>query len=151
MLKEIDKYKDPYSYIGFIIWTLENITSSAMEDYYTGKRKIPYSYIMVLSSLYWLMTKRESINQKDLANYTHMKEITISVIIRKLNKLGLVEIIKDKEDMRAKKIKVSKKGAEVLTGFLDIVVEVEKNIQSKTPELMTNLKQLKDELSFKDR
>ncbi|MEK7089105.1 MAG: winged helix DNA-binding protein [Patescibacteria group bacterium] len=148
---ENQKYKNPYTYVGYLVWTLNNIMSNAMADNYKGAEKLPFSHMMVLSSLYWQMCKEKNINQKDLANFTHMKEITISVTLRKLHTLKLIDFEQDKKDKRAKIVKINKNGEKLIRDFLNVAIAFDKKISTRSPEFMFSLRTLVEELSYRHR
>lgn len=144
-------YQDPHTYIGFLVWTLTNIMSNAMTDTYKTPEKLCFSHLMVLSSLYWKMNENKNTNQKDLANFMYMKEVTTSVILRKLYSMKLVDFLVDKKDKRAKLVKLTSRGEELIEGFLDLATSFEGKISSGSPQLLTGLKALIQELSYRHR
>jgi len=130
-MKNIDKekYQDPYQYIGFLVWVIGNIFGQSMDNSSANKDKILFSNFMVLAALYWLLNEKDNIiNQRTLAKYTHLREITVSTIIKKLTKQGYVAISIDKSDKRSKSLLITSKGVNFLRAMLDDVIEKEAKI-----------------------
>jgi DNA-binding MarR family transcriptional regulator len=127
------KYKEPYKYTGFLIWVIGNVLSQNTEDVFAGNKKILFNHFMVLASLFWLLEAKGRVNQRTLATYTHLREITISTIIKKLVVEKYVSVVVDKDDRRSKSLLITEKGLTVLTSLLDQIVEKEDKL--KTPEL----------------
>lgn len=127
------KYNEPYQYTGFLIWVIGNILSQNIEEVFSGNKKMLFSHFMVLASLFWLLEIKEKVNQRTLATYTHLREITISTIIKKLVTEKYISVITDKDDKRSKSLLITKKGMDILVSLLDQVIEKESKL--KKPEL----------------
>ncbi len=125
------KYKDPYSYTGFLIWIIGNILSQDIEDSETKNHKVIFSHFMVLASLFWLLETKKKVNQRNLAMYTHLREITISTIIKKLHIQKYVSVITDNSDKRSKIITITEKGLRFLIETLDSINQKEKRLKKK--------------------
>lgn len=141
------QYKNPYEYVGFLVWILNNIMSNAISAKYKTSERLSPVHLMVLAALYWRVSCEKDINQKDFAVFTAMKETTISVILRKLHALKLVDLRSDEKDKRAKIVTVTKRGEKVVVDFLDIAVALEKKISGISSESRLSLRNLIRELS----
>lgn len=56
---------------------------------------------------------RDGITQLDLVNATHLRASTISVILKNLEDVGIVERRKDKNDLRVLRVYLTDKGKEI--------------------------------------
>ena len=132
-MKNLDKekYQDPYQYIGFLIWVIGNIFGQSMDSSSANKDKMLFSNFMVLAALFWLLSEKKSVNQRALAKYIHLREITVSTIIKKLTEQGYVSIAIDKLDKRSKSLQITAKGVGFLRTMLDDVVEKESKLNGK--------------------
>lgn len=126
-----NKYKEPYEYTGFLVWVIGNVLSQSVEESFSGKKKILFSHFMVLASLFWLLESKEKVNQRMLATYTHLREITISTIIKKLVADKYVSVVADEEDRRSKLLHVTERGMTLLLEMLDVVIEKEGRLATK--------------------
>lgn len=122
--------KDPYSYTGFLIWVMGNILSQSIEGAAANKDNLPFNHFMVLASLFWLSCSEKKVNQRRLATYMHMREITVSTIMKKLEKKGYVSVDVDEDDKRSKLLSVTEYGTTTFMGMIEDVVRRERRIDS---------------------
>jgi len=66
-------------------------------------------------------------SQKDLANKLNIKAATITIMVKRMEKVGLVERRQDLEDMRVSRVYITEKGLEVCKEVEEIrkVIEAE--------------------------
>lgn len=125
-----DDCKDPYSYTGFLVWVIGNILSQSIEGATANKDKLLFNHFMVLASLFWLSCSEKKVNQRRLATYTHMREITVSTIVKKLEKSGYVAVDVDEDDKRSKLLSVTEYGTTTFMSMIEDVVQRERRIDS---------------------
>jgi DNA-binding MarR family transcriptional regulator len=127
----MSNYKEPYHYTGFLVWVIGNILSENFERSHVNKHKMLSNHFMVLASLFWLLKVKEKVNQRTLASYTHLREITVSTIVKKLALKKYVTIVVDKTDKRSKSLMLTETGLHVLVELLDDVTKREQQSNIK--------------------
>jgi DNA-binding MarR family transcriptional regulator len=128
--------KKPEEYFGFVIWNLNNKLQSEIEEI-LGDKDVLYNHFMVLAALIYLKSiKKEPVNQKQLASYTKMREITISTIVRKLDRFGLLKIKKDKKDARSRMLLVTKKGADFFIRIITFIDDLDRTYNNRQTDLL---------------
>jgi DNA-binding MarR family transcriptional regulator len=124
-------YKDPYKYTGFLVWVIGNMLTKSVEESHVNSKKMLFSNFMVLASLSWLLADKKKVNQRTLASYTHLREITISTIVKKLNTQNYITVVVDDEDKRSKSLLLTNKGESFLVEMLDEITKKEELLQTK--------------------
>lgn len=82
----------------------------------------------------YYISKSESITQKDLASYMHIRESTMTGLLDRLQRDGLIERKVNSEDMRKKSIYLSQKGKKKLREIEDIAIDFVKCSESDLSE-----------------
>ena len=126
----IEKYQDPYSYIGYLVWAINNILSYSIESLPANKHRLSYNHFMMLTSLYWLTETRKPVNQRDLAFFTHIPQITVSTTVKKLVEKGYIDVRTSPTDKRANLLSLTPSGQVLLKGMLDEIIQKEAQLKS---------------------
>jgi DNA-binding MarR family transcriptional regulator len=110
---------DPRNYAGFLIWQ----TNNSWEKFVNLKLKefdLNQSELLHLISIMWLLEQYKEVNQTNLASFTGVTTMSVSKILRKLEKLNFV-VRKTGLDSRAMSVNVSKLGKELLLKTVPIL------------------------------
>jgi DNA-binding MarR family transcriptional regulator len=119
---------DPRNYAGFLIWQ----TNNAWEKFVNQKLKefgLNQSELLHLISIMYLLEQYKEVNQTNLANFTGLTTMSVSKILRKLEKLNFV-VRQTGLDSRAMSVRVSKTGKELLLITLPILTTAHEDFYS---------------------
>jgi DNA-binding MarR family transcriptional regulator len=102
--------------------------------------------------LLFIVGKYDGLSQRELAEKLHIKAATITVMLRRMEKTGLVERKPDRDDQRISRVYLSGRGKEVLSEVRETLKEIEEECFSNlTVEekllLRRFMMQMKDNLS----
>ena len=89
---------------------------------------------MTLAALGYLQQQQEEVNQIDIAVNTDMDVMTVSTIVRNLEKQALINRNVSKIDSRAKVITITSQGSFVLNQALKIVEDIDRTYFSVLKE-----------------
>lgn len=78
-----------------------------------------------MAGLYWLSEKKGAVTQQQLADYANTDKMMTSKVLAVLEKKQIVERVKDPGDSRAKQLKITDKGVEILREAYRIVKQVD--------------------------
>ncbi|EGO9400005.1 MarR family winged helix-turn-helix transcriptional regulator [Enterococcus faecalis] len=92
---------------------------------------ITHPQFVVLASLGYLSQYKEEINQVDVAKQSDMDVMTVSTVIKNLEKQTLLRREVSLSDTRAKVVKLTPKGWELLNQALPIVETIDKEFFGK--------------------
>ncbi len=89
------------------------------------------------------LARRDNITQLDLAKATHLKPPTVSVVLQKMEKDGIVTRRSDDYDLRATRVLLTAKGREMDNLVLERFREEERKMEnSLTPEEAQTLEKI---------
>ncbi len=89
------------------------------------------------------LARRDNVTQLDLVKATHLKAPTVSVVLQKMEKDGIVSRRSDAYDLRATRVSLTEKGREMDNQVLERVREEERRMESSlTPEEAQTLEQI---------
>jgi DNA-binding MarR family transcriptional regulator len=107
--------QDKVKSVGFLISYLTRQAHRYFESEFV-KHNLNRGSIFILKRLY----ESDGIRQQDLSSSLHFDKANITRIIRKLQELGFVQKLPDKEDKRASRIFLTDKAREFQSTFADI-------------------------------
>lgn len=139
-MKDCSKYGSPEDSVAFLMWKLNNRFSNDLTNT-LYKHNINYNHFMVLAALSWMVKDFGEVNQRALMNFLNMPEITISTIIRKLQKNNYIRVTTSTGDKRSNSVSMTDKGNEFVFSVLDMCMEFEKNIKNRDT-IITALKKI---------
>ena len=96
-------------------------------------KKINLTYTQYIVMM--IMWEKEKVNEKDIVNALYLKSNTITPVIKKLEKKGLVEVKKAKEDKRNIVISITEKGKNLREKAIEVPVEYSKNFPLNEKEV----------------
>ncbi|MGL5616031.1 MAG: MarR family winged helix-turn-helix transcriptional regulator [Sarcina sp.] len=78
--------------------------------------------------LLFSLMKNEVLSQKEIAEKLNIKPATVNVMVKRLEKTGLVEKSKDEVDLRISRIRLTTKGQETCLEAMDTMAKMSKKI-----------------------
>jgi DNA-binding MarR family transcriptional regulator len=109
---------------GYLVWHLSLRWRAAL-DQALGPLGLTSSQYGVLASLSGLSSDGSRPSQRQLAEFTGLRAMHVSKLIRGLERAGLVERDNNPSDTRAVQLKVTTRGAEVAAAARSIVLSME--------------------------
>ncbi|MGM0110170.1 MarR family winged helix-turn-helix transcriptional regulator [Enterococcus sp. DIV0187] len=104
--------------------------------------ELTHPQFIVLASLGYLSQKYNEVNQVDISKKSDMDVMTVSTIVRKLEKSGLVNRKNSTIDTRAKSIVLTDSGQKKLAEALPIVEKVDHDFFDRLGKDRTDLNRL---------
>jgi DNA-binding MarR family transcriptional regulator len=103
---------------------------------------ITHPQFVVLASIGYLSQQLNEVNQVDVAKHSDMDVMTVSTIIKNLEKKEIILRKTSAQDTRAKSVLITKKGIDILNKSIKIVEEIDETFFSKLgkdDELFNNM------------
>lgn len=100
-----------------------DLINSSYHDFYESISANQYE-IQVMNSLY----NQDNLTQKQIAEAHHMPKQTVNNIILRYQKLGYVEMIRNKEDGQARTIHLTENGRKYVNETLQPVIRLDEVI-----------------------
>ena len=136
-------FPDPREFTGFLFWqkanNWEKYVNSRLEPH-----NISQSEIFQLISISILLNQQEEVTQVDIANFTGVAAMSVSKILKKLEKKEFITR-QTGTDSRSKSLKITEKGLDVLIKTTNILFESNQSFfpTKHGEEFFTYLQQLK--------
>jgi DNA-binding MarR family transcriptional regulator len=121
----IFSYKQPEENSGYLLWQVTMQWQLSMNRA-LGKMGLTLTQFSLMAGLYWLSKDNPGVTQQQLADYANTDKMMTSKVLMALEKKLILERVKDPVDSRAKQLKMTEKGEEVLREAYRIVQEVDK-------------------------
>lgn len=120
---KVDKTEDS---IGFLLWQVTNLWQreirKALEKY-----DLTHSQFVLLASILSLNKEMDIVTQIRLSNHTKIDPMTVSTVLRTLQKKGLVKRKEHASDTRAKTVDLSPNGEKTVQQVLKTVEQFDKS------------------------
>ncbi len=139
---EIFKYKTPSESTGFLLWKVNNLWQREIKKS-LKKYNLTHTQFVVLASTVWLSKNNSNVTQVEIANQIEIDKMMTSNVLRTLEKNGLLKRKEHKTDTRAKIIKPTKNGIDILQ---KAIKEVEK-FDSRFFGKINNIAEFNNELN----
>ncbi|MDX1957478.1 MAG: MarR family transcriptional regulator [Leptospiraceae bacterium] len=120
MSKADFRFKSENDSTGFLLWQVTNLWQREIRKSLT-KYDLTHSQFVLLASILWFRNQEFEINQITLSNHTKMDPMNTSMVLRTLEKKGLVERVQHNKDTRAKTIDLTLKGKKIAKQSLETV------------------------------
>lgn len=117
---EIFKHKIPSESTGFLLWKVNNLWQREIRKS-LKKYNLTHTQFVVLASTIWLSKETLNVTQVKIANHIEIDKMMTSNVLRTLEKNGFLKRTDNKTDTRAKIIKPTKKGIDILQKALQDV------------------------------
>lgn len=124
MQNQIFSYKEPEENTGYLLWQVTMQWQLHMNRA-LGKMGLTLTQFSLMAGLYWLTTKQNIVSQQQLADYANTDKMMTSKVLAVLEKKQFIQRIKDTADSRAKQLKITDKGIQVLKAAYDVVQQVD--------------------------
>ena len=117
----------PEKAVGFVLW---RVVHRYMRE--VDRALIPldltHLQFMTLALAAWLGKNGDSVTQSDVAKHGEMHPMQVSLMLKALEKKGLILRTRNDADVRAKYLELTSEGVVVLRRALPPVVEVQKKL-----------------------
>lgn len=127
---------------GFLLWQLTMLWQRKIKKE-LDKLDITHTQFVLLASIAWLSKTNSNISQVEIANHSKTDRMMVSKVLRTLIDKNMIERKEHPNDTRAKTIKLSSKGANVLQKAIIIVEKTDMQFFSKLgndlPKLNKNM------------
>jgi DNA-binding MarR family transcriptional regulator len=114
---------------GYLLYHLTMLMQRKMKKN-LDKIGITHTQFVIIASLYILSEKTKSVTQIDIANQSRTDKMMVSIVLRTLQKKGLVLRQEHSIDTRAKTIVLTKEGKIIFNKAFKIVKDVEQSFFS---------------------
>jgi DNA-binding MarR family transcriptional regulator len=105
-------YKTPESSAGFLMWKATQLWQRGIK-HSLEEHKLTHSQFVTLACILSLREKNEEVTQSMLSSHTRMDAMTVSIVMRTLQKKKLVKRSKHSYDTRAKAVDLTPQGEKV--------------------------------------
>ncbi len=112
----------PSESTGFLLWKTTNLWQREIRKT-LKKYDLTHTQFVVLAGSYWLSQNNNNLTQVEIAEFIEIDKMMNSNVIRKLIEKKLLNRTEHKIDTRAKVIKLTEKGVEILK---KAIIEVER-------------------------
>ena len=125
--------KQPDESPGFLLW---HVTLRWQRDIAAALAPLDLTHVqfVLLASAWWLNRAGDAPRQHALAAHAGTDVKMTSQVLRKLEEKGLVERAVDPSDTRAKRLRVTPRGAELARRAIDVVEAVDAAFFAATPD-----------------
>lgn len=111
---------------GFLLWQVTTLwqrkVRRALEQY-----DLTHSQFVLLTSLHWLLIHNKDVTQIVLSNHSKIDPMTTSAVLRTLLKKGLINRQEHSTDTRAKTLRITNKGKELIKKAVVTVEQTDRN------------------------
>lgn len=121
---QIFSYIEPEENSGYLLWQVTMQWQLGMNRA-LGKMGLTLTQFSLMAGLYWLSKKKQAVTQQQLADYANTDKMMTSKVLAVLEKKQIIERIKDPGDSRAKQLRITNKGTQVLKEAYRIVKQVD--------------------------
>ncbi len=115
-------FKNASDSTGFLLWQVTNLWQREIKKA-LKKLQLTHAQYVLLASVHWLTLHDEDVTQILLSEHTKVDPMTTSTVLRSLQTKGLLERWEHAKDTRAKTVKLTRIGIEVVK---QAVIAVEK-------------------------
>jgi DNA-binding MarR family transcriptional regulator len=122
--RPVFSYTEPEENSGYLLWQVTMQWQLNMNRA-LGKKGLTLTQFSLMAGLYWLNQKQQAVTQQQLADYANTDKMMTSKVLMVLEKKQLVERVKDPADSRAKQLKITNNGTDLLREAYLIVKQVD--------------------------
>lgn len=121
---QVFSYIEPEENSGYLLWQVTMQWQLGMNRA-LGKLGLTLTQFSLMAGLYWLSKKNARVSQQQLADYANTDKMMTSKVLAVLETKQIVERVKDPGDSRAKQLKITDKGVQILREAYQVVKEVD--------------------------
>ncbi len=122
--RPVFSYTEPEENSGYLLWQVTMQWQLNMNRA-LGKIDLTLTQFSLMAGLYWLSKKQQTVTQQQLADYANTDKMMTSKVLMVLEKKQLLERVKDPDDSRAKQLKITVKGTDLLREAYQAVKQVD--------------------------
>lgn len=113
-------FENPEENAGFLLWQISMLWQRTVNAALSAL-DLSHTHFVVLAATAWLTREGATATQTDIANHAQLDKMTLSKIVRDLQKRGLVQRAEHETDTRAKTVMLTQDGASALKRALRLV------------------------------
>ncbi|MEI3800715.1 MULTISPECIES: MarR family winged helix-turn-helix transcriptional regulator [unclassified Chitinophaga] len=121
---QIFSYVEPEENSGYLLWQVTMQWQLSMNRA-LGKMGLTLTQFSLMAGLYWLSRKEKTVTQQQLADYANTDKMMTSKVLMALEKKQIIKRVKDPVDSRAKQLRITSKGTQILKEAYHIVEQVD--------------------------
>ncbi len=122
--RPVFSYTEPEENSGYLLWQVTMQWQLNMNRA-LGKLGLTLTQFSLMAGLYWLNQKQQAVTQQQLADYANTDKMMTSKVLMVLEKKQFIERVKDPADSRAKQLKMTVKGTDLLREAYQVVKQVD--------------------------
>lgn len=134
---------------GFLLWQVTNMWTLQLRKTLELNHHITHSQYVIMASIYWLGEQNEEVTQILLSQFTKMEPMTVSQILKVLQKKNYINRKEHSTDTRAKSVFLTPQGLDIVEKAVYTVASVDakffrvlgKSINKFNHELLALIKQ----------
>lgn len=107
---------------GFLLWQLSSVWQQKQKKALETIHNITHTQYVLLASIYWLTTHDEEVTQISLSTHTKIEPMTVSQVLKVLQKKGYIFRQPHSKDTRAKAVYLTSEGKNLMK---DAIVTIE--------------------------
>lgn len=119
--------KDLTKDTGFLMLQISNLWAASHDKVLKRYYNLSHMQYAVLASVYWLVLHEEEVTQVRLAQHTKINPMTISKMLKGLEIKGYVYRTTHSADIRAKAVRLTEQGKEILNKAIRTIADVDAN------------------------
>ena len=120
----IFSYIEPEENSGYLLWQVTMQWQLSMNRA-LGKMGLTLTQFSLMAGLYWLSKKKQTVTQQQLADYANTDKMMTSKVLMVLEKKQIIKRMNDPSDSRAKQLRITDKGTQILREAYHIVQQVD--------------------------
>ena len=133
------EFKEPEGGPGFLLWKVTSAWRRSLEALLKA-HDLTHSQFVVLAALGWMRTVQENVHQAEVASFTNMDPVTVSQIIRTLEKKEFIERVRLENNERNKYASITEKGGLTLSKAVPAVEAVDEKFFGPLGKNLKNFK-----------
>lgn len=121
---QVLSYKQPEENSGYLLWQVTMQWQLSMNRA-LGKMGLTLTQFSLMAGLYWLSKEKQTVTQQQLADYANTDKMMTSKVLMTLEKKQIIERVKDDNDSRAKQLRITDQGTQILKEAYKTVKQVD--------------------------
>ncbi|GGH63528.1 DNA-binding MarR family transcriptional regulator [Filimonas zeae] len=121
---QVLSYKQPEENTGYLLWQVTMQWQLSMNRA-LGKMGLTLTQFSLMAGLYWLSKEKQTVTQQQLADYVNTDKMMTSKVLMTLEKKQIIERVKDDNDSRAKQLRITDQGTQILKEAYKTVKQVD--------------------------
>ena len=118
------KFKDSHQSVGLIFWKVSTLWQRKIKEN-LNKINLTHTQFVILASIQELNERNEIITQKEISDFSFVDTMTVSSVLRLLEKKKLITRIPHPKDTRANKIEMTSEGEKIIHLAIPVVEAVD--------------------------